>query len=381
VTGRSSPTPLETASGLVFGVEPPVPESGCAWGDAREALERAVLPALRRPPCIVSFSGGLDSSSVLAVAARVAQREGLPAPIPVTLRFPGLPEADESEWQELVISALQLCDWERLEIRDELSVVGPYATDVLRRHGLLWPFNAYVHAPILDAAKGGALLTGVGGDELLAGSRWDRVGEIGRLRARPRMHDARGVVLALAPRPLRERILRERCPVVLPWLREHAQASLDRLWAAQESSEPTRAASRRPWRLRLRSLRSTVRSLAVIAADRDVVPIHPLVDPGLAAALTRTHVSASRGAWLGAALGDLLPSSLYGRRSKASFNAAFWRGDARALAGEWDDSGVEAELVDGEGLRTAWRVDAPDGRSFLLLQALWLRRAASRAEV
>src|SRR5215212_1324990 len=84
------PTSLEIAAGRMFG------EHGGAAGIARlddrrltplEALEEAVLPALTQPPCLVSFSGGRDSSSVLAAATRAARREGLPAPVPVTLRI------------------------------------------------------------------------------------------------------------------------------------------------------------------------------------------------------------------------------------------------------------------------------------------------------
>ena len=67
------------------------------------ALERAVLPALLRPPCVVSFSGGRDSSLVLAAAVAVARSEGLAAPIPITVRFPASAESDEQEWQERVV--------------------------------------------------------------------------------------------------------------------------------------------------------------------------------------------------------------------------------------------------------------------------------------
>ena len=55
------------------------------------ALEEAILPALRRPPCLVSFSGGRDSSCVLAAATRAARREGLQPPVPVTLRVSNAP--------------------------------------------------------------------------------------------------------------------------------------------------------------------------------------------------------------------------------------------------------------------------------------------------
>ena len=161
-------TPLEIASGLPFGAPErivPLPRPGVG---AREALEAAMLPALRRSPCLVSFSGGRDSSTVLAAATALARREGLPDPVPATLRAPGAARADETEWQERVVAHVGIADWERIEVHDELDALGPYATRVLRRHGLLWPFNIHFHLPLLDRARGGSLLTGVGGDELFS---------------------------------------------------------------------------------------------------------------------------------------------------------------------------------------------------------------------
>ena len=91
--------PLEVATGLVLGVDPRrevvAPRLDVAESPLR-AFERAVLPALRRGPCLVSFSGGRDSSAVLAVATGIARREGLPLPIPVTNVFPGAATTDES---------------------------------------------------------------------------------------------------------------------------------------------------------------------------------------------------------------------------------------------------------------------------------------------
>lgn len=93
-----------------------------------EALEAAVLPALCRPPCLVVFSGGRDSSAVPAVA----RRSGLPDPMPATNRFRGSPATKETEWQELVVRHLGLTDWHVLDRDDELDVIGPVAEQVLR---------------------------------------------------------------------------------------------------------------------------------------------------------------------------------------------------------------------------------------------------------
>ncbi|MGH3092626.1 MAG: hypothetical protein ACRDOG_09935, partial [Gaiellaceae bacterium] len=70
-------SPLEIAAGVVFGSERrrSLPRTRRS---PRHSLEDAVRPALLRPPCAVSFSGGRDSSLVLAVAAHVARSDGLP---------------------------------------------------------------------------------------------------------------------------------------------------------------------------------------------------------------------------------------------------------------------------------------------------------------
>ena len=100
---------FEIATGMVFGTGDdrstlPDPDGSTPL----EALERELLPALLRPPCMVSFSGGRDSSAVLAGAVNLARREGLPPPIPVTNVFPDVREADEHQWQQHVVRHLGL---------------------------------------------------------------------------------------------------------------------------------------------------------------------------------------------------------------------------------------------------------------------------------
>ncbi len=206
-------SPLELASGLVFGAGPRrARTSEDVRAQPAEALEEAVLPALARGPCFVSFSGGRDSSVVLAAAASAARREGLPLPVPVTNVFPEAASSSESEWQELVVAHLGLSDWIRLELHDELDCVGPLAQGILERHGLLWPFNAHFHAPLLEVARGGTLLTGVGGDELLGTSHWARAATVLSGATRPGLRDVPRVGLALAPYAVRRWALRRRLP-------------------------------------------------------------------------------------------------------------------------------------------------------------------------
>src|SRR5580704_11246647 len=66
-------TAMETACGWVTGGSSgSVPGGAVLSRSPLEGLENAILPALVRAPCVVEFSGGRDSSVVLAVACRVA---------------------------------------------------------------------------------------------------------------------------------------------------------------------------------------------------------------------------------------------------------------------------------------------------------------------
>ena len=101
-------------------------------GTPREALDDAIRSALVHGPCYVTFSGGRDSSAVLAAATALARREGHALPVPVTRIYPDLPDTDESDWQRAVIDHLGLTEWVRLELRDgESELLGPAARDAL----------------------------------------------------------------------------------------------------------------------------------------------------------------------------------------------------------------------------------------------------------
>jgi asparagine synthetase B (glutamine-hydrolysing) len=350
-----------------------------SFGSLRQALEAAVLPALRRPPCVVSFSGGVDSSIVLALAVHVARREGLPLPIPITNCFPALEEADEAEWQERVISHLGIEDWTRLEWNDELDILGPMATQILRRHGVLTPFNSHFHYPLLEQAAGGSLLSGIGGDEL-----FESVSRAGAARVlvqhrRPHARDLRSVAFALAPRALRARVNARRLPFDrYDWILPLHRRRLAHAYRSWESREPLRYdRALREWWWPSRGLQCGLASMRVLAADFDVQMRSPLVDPDVLAACAHAGGRAglgtgSRARGFESIVGDLLPHEVIWRRSKASFTAAFWTGHARTFVERWDGRGVDHEKVDVELLRAQWSLTAPDPHSFQQLRRAWL---------
>ena len=332
------PTPLEVASGLVFGFAPPEPLPAPQIAlSARQTLEQAILPALLRPPCLMSFSGGRASSAVLAAAVLLARREGLELPVPATNRFDGAPRGDETAMQERVIVHLGLTEWVRLDFSDELDLVGPVALRVMREHGLLWPFHTHFSRPLIEWASGGSLITGLGDRNAL--------GEPGALVSRN-------------PGPLR-------------WLRPTVQVEVRKRWKKDAGSRPPAREQRFAWWRRLRQVRLGIESLRRLGAELRVEICHPLIDPVFStalAALPPHRRSATR------LFGDLLPRELLAPRAAPPHEGPIWRRHSRGLVANWQGDGVDTGLVDVDELRQQWLLPRPDPRTFLLLQSVALER-------
>ena len=373
-TSLSGLSSLELATGMVFGNRTDtLPEPSGARPLA--AMEEAILPALLRPPCVVSFSGGRDSSAVLAVATAVARREGLPLPVPATNIFRAAADTDERDWQERVVGHLGLSEWVRIEHTVELDLLGTYARRLLRRHGLLWPFNVHFHAPLLEVAAGGSLLTGMGGDELLGAAQRDRTEALFAARVRPEPRDLLRIGFSVAPVIIRRAVLARRERVVLPWLRPEAQRRLTELLADWAARMPRSLPERLNWIWRSRYLSVATEGLQCAAADENVLLLHPLLAGALWAEVGRVAPSegfAGRTGGMRRVFGSVLPDEVCARRSKARFDAVFWTGQARAYAETWDGAGVPVEWVDRQALASHWRGQAPLANSFTLLQASWL---------
>lgn len=367
-------TPFEVASGLVLG-RLPIPLDPARSGtpaDVVSALEAAVLPALERPPCIVSFSGGRDSSVVLALSARVARRQGLALPIPLTFRFKDEPETDETEFQELVVRHLGISDWCRIQVRSELDFVGPVAQGVLRRHGVIWHPLAFKSVPIFRQARGGTVLTGEGGDEALG---QHRVTAVRKLLAPGRLTRAnlRYAAQQCAPGPL-QRARAQRFVENLTWLRPAARPQVVELM-----TDHYRAPFH--WHrsmLRSMSMRGRVLSLrnrALLAAEHECEEMHPLLDPtflGALAPLCGRWGYENRNSLLAVLFSDLLPTALLRRTTKATFTGPALSDHTRAFIARWDGTGVDTELVDVDELRRCWSESRIDPRTGALLQQAWL---------
>ena len=370
------PGPLEIASGIIVDGAPHAPKlPDGSRRRLRAAIDDAVRGALLRPPCLVSFSGGRDSSAVLAAATALARREGLELPIPATQRFPDVSSTHEDDWQEDVVRHLALPDWVRITVNDELDSVGPIAQAVLRRHGLLWPFNSHLHVPLYERAAGGSLLTGVGGDELFGPQRW-RVAQSllsGRTRPRPRHIPTLG--FALAPAHVRCEVLARRHELRWPWLHPHIDALLNQARSDWHARTPRRWNAALGWWWKSRTRVVLAQTMDLLGADSQTQVVQPFLEPAVlsaAAAEFGVRGPGDRTTVMRAVFGDDLPDRVLARRSKARFDAAFCSHHSRAFGARWTGGGVDRSLVDAERLADVWNAVQPDPRSFSLMQAAWL---------
>lgn len=370
-------TDLEVACNRVFGVrEDPVllPEHPPPLA---EAVDAVLLDALQHSPCLVSFSGGRDSSVLLCRAVHLARREGLPLPVPATLLFPGDPYAEETEWQELVIGHLGLSDWERLVMQPgELSILGPIAADFQRRHGPVWPANMHMQIPLARMARGGLVITGFDGDGLFGQWPYEGVWRGLRRPSRELLRHKRHLLGMAAPAGVRRRLLRplaEAQLAWLPWLTAGALAEAARVFVTELAAEPAGWRRHVKWWLNRAVMGRVAWGYARIEDDTGARFCHPFVNPAVVAATAAlgTGVAArGRGHLLGLVADGTAPPGVLGRATKAHFSLPMMEGIDPVLAEQADNS-----CVDSVALLGAWSEPLLRWGTSALVVNGWLRSA------
>jgi asparagine synthetase B (glutamine-hydrolysing) len=370
-------TRLELVTGWTAGVDERGPDIAHAdpCSDPVAALEHALLGAVSSPPCYVAFSGGRDSSVLLALATRVARREGLNDPIPLTMRFRDVPEGEESAWQLDVVKHLNLDDWKVVQQAEDIDLVGAEWRGALEQNGLQWPPAAHGLLPLQRAARGGSFVHGDGGDQVFAG--WGRaaINDVIAGRRRARRRDVRGLIRAYAPAPARRAIETRLALTPAPWLVPAAR----QVWAGHQGR--AYALEPRTWPQFLRGTRrerATVLMLETLERQTRTAGARlftPFWDLAFLRSLGQWGGRLGQGLRTGMMLAlfrDVLPEHVLRRTTKAHFTRAFFNQPTRQFARAWKGPVPGAEVVMREPLRQAWLSDLPPNTSAVLLQASWL---------
>jgi hypothetical protein len=375
--GPPARSELERAAGFVLGgALLPLPEGPAV--SPRRALEEAILASLDRSgPVGVAFSGGRDSSAVLALAVHLARREGLEEPVALTRRYVGVEGADEDAWQEEVVRHLGVREWVHHTIGTELDAVGPVAQPLLRRFGPLWPPVSHQSQVLFPYVEGGVLLTGEGGDTLFGPSRPSTLLRVGVRRQRLTRAAFRRLVRDLAPYPFRLRVYTDLFlgSDFASWLRAPARRAAAHGLAADLAAEPFDWRGSIRWRFGRRGSTEGIRFTEELAAQRSVALVHTFHEPTVLQAFIRSVGRLgfrSRGDAMQSTFGDLLPRPVLWRTGKAYFNLAIFSEHTRAFAESWNGATPLEPFVYPEKLRAVWLSEKPPAGSLTALQETWL---------
>ena len=360
-------TSLDVATAQMLGTEQrePLPRHDRDV-DLDEIANDIFEPALESGRCLVAFSGGRESSWLLAAVVAGARSRGYPDPIPVTLRHAGPPGERAAKLQERVVAHLCLQDWERVTVDDELELLGPYARRALAEAGLLFPATAYSLLPLLDVARGGWLLSGGGVTDFFLYWRWARLSEVLAGRRLPRRRDLRELAAASLPAPL----LGRRGEAPPPWLREDAAREVERrLGATRRVPLGFGAALARQRTHRCHTgMRRSLEKLADSAGARLMLPFR---DDRYIAALASAggrRGFGDRSSLVLQLAGHLLPAELLRRSDGAGGAQPFFGEASAAFAANWTGEGLDPDVVDANALRAGWSSSSFPWASTMLLQ-------------
>ena len=321
----------------------------------------------QRGPCLVSFSGGRDSSLVLAAAAKAARRDGLALPVPVTNRFACGPHSHESDWQELVVAQARPDGLGPPRAEPTSSTwweSSPHAACAAT--GCCGRSTPTSTRPLLELRRAAARSSPGSAATSCSAARAGRarMAVLARARApaptRPRARGPDGGAAQAAHAWCWPAAPRRRSPGCArrPPVRSRAPGRRTRRASPRGSAcgcGASRNAGRCAWALR---------SLDLLAADAGAAIAHPLLDPRVLAAvaaaggtrrLDRPHRTPCARCSTACS-----PPELLARSSKAHFDGAFWGPRSPPLC----------RVVAGRGDRVRrWSTRAYSGRGLVAARA------------
>ncbi|MGD1148428.1 MAG: asparagine synthase-related protein [Thermoanaerobaculaceae bacterium] len=306
--------------------------------ELRFVLDRAVARALAARPGVVALSGGMDSSTIWALARQRA-REGDPRAGlvgAVSLLFPGF-ECDESSF---ISEILALTGGEAVSV--DAAAVEPFAA-IEQLIGVLEdPFvpTLYHGQLIADAARiagKGVAYYGFGGDEWLTGTPHYLGDELRRGHLIRAMTDAGALLHGTSRERLRKLARFTVVPMTgLPWRRHPAPAWLHPSRRGALLSLPPETAGTRAGKVLQQTLATHraagyIGNAELVAARAGVELRCPLHDLDLIEFAFRTPGRAFMGGQrpkhlLRVAMAGLLPASVVERRDKPEFSGPIRRG-------------------------------------------------------
>lgn len=372
---------FELVTGWVGGYEPVTVPADAALASARQRFDEAVLAALQRPPCVIAFSGGRDSSAILAVAVELARRHGLDEPVAATHSFPEDEHADERAWQEKVVRHLDLKEWVQVVDDGSFDILGSQSREALLQHGVLWPALLNGLVRLAGLAPGGSFVVGEGGDEVLGIQRMTGINLLLTEKRRPSAGHRSMLVDALAPRPLARRRVR-RAALEMgshPWLPHDYQVAYADVIAHDNCDAPLRwdrAVVRHAGRRNVAAMVTNYRRLLEPHGTSVHLPFLDTRFLGAWAAEGGARGFISRTRMMRMLFHDVLPDDVLARTGKGEFSAVAFGPGTRAFMSEWDGTGLP-DVVDAEVLRDVALSPRPFFGAQLLTQRAWLAQQGS----
>lgn len=368
-------TRFDLACGMPLGtkkVVEPLPRASSA--SLPEIAEQVCARLMTRDPVYMTFSGGGESAMALAVNSAYARSHGMPDPVPITLRHPGLSSPDVVAQQEKIIAHLRLREWERVEVEEDLELIGALGGRTLLALGLLWPAHTYTMVPLMERARVLVLITGL--TDFFAFWRWAPLAAMLHERRRPSANELGLLASTLLPAAARARLARRAgIPPPMPWLRPQAERQVLRKLTGRQADVPLRFDRAVMTQITHRCFDSGWRSLQALAAAVDAEVIHPFYTHQVIVDFARA------GGWRGFGrrhqlfdrlAGDLLPGDALRECRPGNLNGVFFGPRAREFAAQWSGEGIDGSIVNVAALRRNWLSDDPDPRTGSMLQYVWL---------